>query len=68
VSPHSKVKKSFVFNFPKHEDLAQIRYTRVILDNKNTLCSFLDSMYVAFFRVLMRISGQMKEQISGDDQ
>lgn len=68
MSAHSKVKIIFVFNFPKHEDLAQVRYTRVILDNKNTLCSFLDSTYLAFFRGLMRISGQMKESITGDDQ
>ena len=36
----------------------------LILDNKNTLGNFLDSTYLEFFRVLVRISGQMK----GDDQ
>jgi len=42
MSAHSKVRIVFVFNFPTHEDLAQVRYTRVILDNKHTLRSFLD--------------------------
>jgi hypothetical protein len=57
VSPHSKIKTIFVFNSSKHEDLAQGRFTRLIRDDKYTLCSFLTLNFSHFFRVLLRISG-----------